>query len=132
MKLVRIDSQHRTSYENDLFTGGPVQHQGLVGEGAPAESSSVRMQVVAFGAGARTRLHVHTVDQILVVTEGRGQVGTVDEHFDVTPGDVIHIPAGEAHYHGACVAEPMSHLTIMTPGHSIVVDREWSGPPTTV
>jgi 4-carboxymuconolactone decarboxylase len=33
----------------------------------------------------------------------------------VTPGTLIHIPAGERHWHGATSDSPMSHLTIVSP-----------------
>jgi mannose-6-phosphate isomerase-like protein (cupin superfamily) len=39
----------------------------------------------------------HTEDEIYVVTAGRGRIVTPSGEADVGPGDVIFVPAGEAH-----------------------------------
>jgi quercetin dioxygenase-like cupin family protein len=103
----------RVPATGELFVG-EVERQGLVGE---EESSQVRVGVVTFKDGAVNKMHRHTFDQVLVVTEGEGIVqaqGRPEQR--VTVGDVIFVPAGEPHWHGAAPGKTMSHLTVATPG----------------
>jgi len=71
---------------------------------------------VAFEAGARTAWHSHPGGQILIVTAGTGRVqqwgGPVAE---IQAGDVVRIPAGQKHWHGASPHAAMTHLAITEP-----------------
>lgn len=113
MKIIRMDLAPRVPATGNLFVGA-VERQVLVGE---PDSSQVRVNVVTFKDGAVNKLHRHTFDQVLVITAGEGivQVDGEPEHR-VTVGDVIFIPAGERHWHGAAPGQTMSHLTIASPG----------------
>ncbi len=68
--------------------------------------------MVHFSPGARLNLHTHSGEQILFVTEGKGIVATEKEEYIVTPGAVIYIPPGEAHWHGATSDTPFSHIAL--------------------
>jgi quercetin dioxygenase-like cupin family protein len=111
MKVVKISDLPREPAESPLFTGGHVFRQLIVD---PSESKSFNFSIVNFSAGSRNKFHQHTSDQILIVTEGSGVVATDAGERTVTTGDVILIPAGENHWHGAPGATPMSHITIQT------------------
>jgi quercetin dioxygenase-like cupin family protein len=111
MKVVKTSELPREPAESPLFTGGQVFRQLIV---TPSESQSFNFSIVNFSAGARNKFHRHTSDQILIVTEGTGVVATDSEQRTVTEGDVILIPAGENHWHGAPGSTPMSHITIQT------------------
>jgi quercetin dioxygenase-like cupin family protein len=103
----------RVPATGDLFIGS-VERQAFVDEN---DSGQVRVNVVTFKDGAVNRYHSHTFDQVLVVTEGEGIVqveGQPEQH--VTIGDVIFVPAGERHWHGAAPGKTMAHLTVATPG----------------
>jgi len=69
--------------------------------------------LVTFEAGARTAWHAHPRGQTLIVTVGTGRIqrrgGTVEE---IQTGDVIWIPAGVEHWHGASPTAAMSHIAI--------------------
>ena len=69
--------------------------------------------LVRFEAGARTVWHTHPLGQTLVVTEGEGRVqawgGPIQR---IRPGDVVWIPPGVKHWHGAAPTTPMSHLAV--------------------
>lgn len=69
--------------------------------------------LVRFQPGARTAWHSHPLGQTLIVTEGVGRVqaegGPVEE---IRPGDVVWIPAGQRHWHGAAPASAMAHIAI--------------------
>ena len=110
MKVVRTGDLPRESAESPLFVG-KVFRQLIVD---PAESKSFNFSIVNFSAGSRNKFHQHTSDQILIVTEGTGVVATDAEERTVTVGDVILIPAGENHWHGAPGSTPMSHITVQT------------------
>jgi quercetin dioxygenase-like cupin family protein len=97
------------------WTGGAVtrSRQTIIPEG---DSKDYRCSIVNFSQGATTGWHAHTCDQILVITAGTGIVATEQEEREVTVGDVVHIKAGERHWHGAKANTTMSHITITTTG----------------
>jgi quercetin dioxygenase-like cupin family protein len=109
VKVVNIRNLDKEPVDSPLFTGTQVFRQLIV---EPEESKSFNFSVVAFSAGSRNKFHQHTGDQILIVTEGTGVVATDTEERTVTEGDVILIPAGENHWHGAPGDTPMSHITV--------------------
>ncbi len=41
---------------------------------------------------------------------------TEDEEFEINVGDVVHVKAGEKHWHGAKVDTTMGHITITALG----------------
>jgi quercetin dioxygenase-like cupin family protein len=69
--------------------------------------------IVTFEPGARTAWHTHPLGQTLIVTSGVGRVqragGAIEE---IRPGDVVWIPPGEKHWHGASTTESMTHVAI--------------------
>jgi 4-carboxymuconolactone decarboxylase len=69
---------------------------------------------VSFDPGARTAWHTHQRGQLLIVTEGVGRVqlwgGAVEE---IRPGDVVRIPPGAKHWHGASPTAAMTHIAIV-------------------
>jgi len=97
------------------WSGGAVSRtrQTIIGDG---DSDYYRCGVVNFCAGATTGWHVHDCDQILVVTSGEGWVATANEQRKITAGDVVHIKAGERHWHGAKADKGMSHITVTSVG----------------
>lgn len=113
MKITKMSPSARVPAAGELFIG-EVERQGLVGEG---DSTQVRVGVVTFKDGAVNKFHRHTFDQVLVVTEGEGIVEARGEPEQrVTVGDVIFVPAGQVHWHGAAPGKTMSHVTVATPG----------------
>ena len=77
------------------------------------EPSRVRVSAVRFTPSARTAWHSHAVGQTLYVTEGRGLVQSRGgEIAEIRPGDIIHTPADEWHWHGAAPDHFMTHLSI--------------------
>ena len=115
MRVVRISQVQEetmlTATPVPGWPGGPVTRtrQPLV----PADiSKNFNCSVVNFGRGATTGFHAHTSDQILIITSGVGLVATEQEEREVTVGDIVHISAGEKHWHGATKDSYMSHITI--------------------
>jgi 4-carboxymuconolactone decarboxylase len=79
---------------------------------------------VTFEPGARTAWHSHPRGQILIVMAGRGRVQRWgDPVEEIRAGDVVRIPAGQKHWHGASPQEAMTHIAISEHRDGAVV--EW-------
>jgi len=69
---------------------------------------------VTFEPGARTAWHSHPLGQHLIVTAGCGLVQCWDNESieEIHPGDVVWIPPGEKHWHGATTTTAITHIAI--------------------
>jgi quercetin dioxygenase-like cupin family protein len=74
--------------------------------------SRLRVNIVRFTPGARTAWHSHSLGQTLHVTHGIGVVATRDRVIIMRPGDTVHTPPGEEHWHGALPEHFMAHLAM--------------------
>ncbi len=119
MHIVSMKDAPKTSHISPLFTGDNVTIQPLVPEGG-----DYSMSVVSFGKGIRNKFHMHESDQILIVTSGKGIVATEHEQRTVTVGDVILIPKGEKHWHGASEDSEFSHIFITKTGGQKYIQLE--------
>jgi quercetin dioxygenase-like cupin family protein len=79
----------------------------------PCSWEQAKVSFVRFEPGSRTQWHTHDGDQLLLVVEGTGHIGSDEGRLDVRPGDTVLIPAGTRHYHGASSTEPMAHYSIL-------------------
>ena len=124
MKVVKMsDVKGQDKSADGIFTGGKVEIQFLIGAGIEDMAKvPISALQVNFSRGARTKFHVHTNPQILVVTKGTGKVATENEEITVTPGTVIYFPPDENHWHGATDDSEFSHISITTPG-----ETTWEG-----
>lgn len=111
MKIIRHDPSLAIVSPTPIMVGD-VASQTLVGE---VDATHLRVTSVTFRDGARNLPHCHSCDQVLVVTAGRGVVATHDETHEIGAGDVVVVPAGELHWHGALPGWTMTHLSIVTP-----------------
>jgi quercetin dioxygenase-like cupin family protein len=111
MKLIKMNQVPKTPRVSPIFTG-QVTMQSIVD---PELSKRFLIQHVNFDKGVRNKLHTHSIEQVLVVTEGKGIVATENEQVPVGPGDIIFIAAGEKHWHGAAEGSTFSHLYVMSP-----------------
>ena len=115
MKKVTMRDVAKTPAEmtGGLMTGTQVWRQPIL---QPEDSSNFNFAIVAFDAGSRNKFHKHSGDQILIITEGTGKVATDNEVLTVSEGDVVLIPAGENHWHGAPDSTSMAHITVTVKG----------------
>lgn len=86
---------------------------------------------VTFEPGCRNNWHIHHSDkgggQMLLVTAGEGWYQEWKQHpRKLKPGDVVHIPAGVKHWHGAAADSWFQHLAIEVPGENC--KTEWCEP----
>jgi quercetin dioxygenase-like cupin family protein len=109
MEITRNGSQSSRQGPHEWFTGS-VRIEPLFQAPAPARVGAGQ---VTFEPGARTAWHTHPLGQTLVITAGLGWVqrdgGSIEE---VRPGDVVWIPPGEKHWHGATPTTAMTHIAI--------------------
>jgi 4-carboxymuconolactone decarboxylase len=109
IKIARSDSLHPNKGPAQYFTGS-VQVQQLFPAHDPSHTSGGK---VTFEPGARSAWHTHPLGQILIVTQGTGWVqqwgGPIEE---IRKGDVVWIPAGVKHWHGATANTAMTHIAI--------------------
>lgn len=111
MKVSRIAEVQKTPFVRPLFTSEDVTIQAIL-----PDSQEYDIKLVNFGRGVRLKFHAHDSEQILIVTAGKGIVATEQEERAVVPGDVISIPAGEKHRHGATSDSEFSHIFIYRRG----------------
>jgi hypothetical protein len=74
-----------------------------------------------------TGWHTHNCDQVLIVTSGSGMVATEHERREINIGDVVHIKAGERHWHGAKADTTMGHITITGASSPVFRGRNGAG-----
>jgi quercetin dioxygenase-like cupin family protein len=113
-----------SSWPPDEYFTGSVRIDQLFQASAPSRMSGGS---VTFDPGARTLWHAHPLGQILIVTAGLGWVqqwgGAVQE---IRPGDVVRIPPGQKHWHGATASTGMTHIAIQE--HLEGRSTEWMEP----
>ncbi len=81
--------------------------------------------VVTFEAGARTAWHTHPRGQTLIVTAGIGRVQRWgDPAEEIRPGDIVWIPPGVKHWHGAAPNAAMTHVALAEALDGRTVDWE--------
>lgn len=107
ISVLRAGSQPTTLGAPENFTGTVRVDSRFKG----SEPARIGGGLVSFEAGARTAWHIHPLGQTLFVTSGAGLVqhwgGEIQE---IRPGDVVWIPSGVKHWHGAAPDTAMSHL----------------------
>jgi quercetin dioxygenase-like cupin family protein len=110
MDIKKSGSQPSGKGPADWFTG-TVRVDPLFNAPAPARVTGAS---VTFEPAARTAWHTHPLGQTLIITAGCGRVqragGPIEE---IRPGDVVWIPPGEKHWHGATPTTAMTHIAIV-------------------
>ncbi|MEG4626264.1 cupin domain-containing protein [Microcoleus sp. w1-18aA5] len=119
VEVRRNGSQPSTRGPAENFTGS-VRIDPLFSAQSPARTGSAS---VTFEPGARTAWHTHPLGQTLIVTAGVGYVqqwgGQIQE---IRPGDVVSIPPGVKHWHGATATTAMTHIALHEQLNGKVVD----------
>jgi quercetin dioxygenase-like cupin family protein len=109
INISRSGSQPSSKGAAEYFTGS-VRIDPLFKANDPLRASGGR---VTFEPGARTAWHTHPYGQILIVTAGSGWIqqwgGLIEE---IREGDVIRIPSGVKHWHGATSSTVMTHIAL--------------------
>lgn len=117
--VTRPGSQPSQPAPAEYFTGAArISALPIAGEPSRLGGASV-----TFEAGARTAWHTHPLGQTLIVTAGVGRVqrwgGPVEE---MREGDVVQIPPGVKHWHGAAPSTSMTHVALAESQNGKAVD----------
>ncbi|HTE81269.1 MAG TPA: cupin domain-containing protein [Reyranella sp.] len=119
MDIKRNGSRPSNKGPAETFTGA-VRVDPLFAAQDPSRTSG---GAVTFEPGARSAWHTHPRDQILIVTAGSGWVQRWDgSRQDMKPGDVVWIPPGVKHWHGATATTAVTHFAIQEHEDGKVVD----------
>ncbi|MGE5803065.1 MAG: carboxymuconolactone decarboxylase family protein [Gemmatimonadota bacterium] len=109
---IRISNESsRLSYPApaEYFTGSALVRPLFQG----STPSRVSVASVTFQPGARTAWHEHPLGQTLIVRAGTGWVQQWGAPVQVIRvGDVVSIPPGTKHWHGATATTSMTHIAI--------------------
>lgn len=109
LRITRNGTQPPRPAPAEYFTGSARVDTPFQAS-APARISGAR---VVFEAGARTAWHTHPLGQTLIVTAGTGRVQRWgDPVEEIRQGDVVWIPPGVKHWHGAAPNSSMTHIAI--------------------
>lgn len=94
---------------SDWFTGTVMVNTLLV----PGGNLDYTIGDVKFEPGARTRWHTHPIEQVLLVTEGKGFYQEKGKPArPIRKGDVVVIPPDAEHWHGAAPDTGLIHIAI--------------------
>jgi quercetin dioxygenase-like cupin family protein len=120
VEITRNGSQPSSKGPAENFTGS-VRVDPLFSVRDPSRASGAS---VTFEPGARTAWHTHPAGQTLIVTAGSGLVQQWGGRIQgINPGDVVRIPPGQKHWHGATATTAMTHIAIQEQVNGKVV--EW-------
>src|SRR3974390_2679133 len=110
IKILRNGSQSSRQGEAEKFSGA-VRVDPLFEAITPGRA---RGSLVTFDPGARTAWHTHPLGQVLIVTAGVGRVQPWGDPVDeIRKGDVVWIPPGQKHWHGAAPNSSMAHIAVV-------------------
>ena len=98
---------------------------------APLSTEQIGIANVTFEPGCRNNWHVHNAGkgggQILLCTGGRGWYQEWGQRArELHAGDVVNIPVGVKHWHGAAKDSWFAHVAITVPGED--VSNDWLEP----
>ncbi|CAI0717749.1 Predicted mannose-6-phosphate isomerase [Serratia entomophila] len=109
MKIQRSGSLPSQRGPENYFTGQVRIDAPFAG----TEPARVGGATVTFEPGARTAWHTHPLGQTLIVTQGRGWIQVWGEAVqEMNQGDIVWIPEGVKHWHGATPDTAMTHIAI--------------------
>jgi quercetin dioxygenase-like cupin family protein len=97
------------------WSGGPVSgtRQTIIGDG---DSENYRCSAVHFGKGATTGWHTHTAIKSWWSRPVPVSLPQIARSRKIAADDIVHIKAGERHWHGAKEDTTMSHITVTAAG----------------
>jgi quercetin dioxygenase-like cupin family protein len=77
---------------------------------------------VFFAPTARTHWHAHDDGQLLIAVAGSGWVVDGDGPVKLAAGDMVWVPQGVRHWHGASADQFMIHTSL-----SMTKETDWQG-----
>ena len=113
MKIIKSsDGATDKITEMSIFEGGDVWRRQIA-NAQTTEGEDFSFSIVQFSAGAKTKLHTHSGDQILYCLAVIGEVGANGKTELISVGDTVVIPANEIQWHGAGNSgSPITHIAL--------------------
>jgi quercetin dioxygenase-like cupin family protein len=109
IRITRSGSQPSAKGSVEYFTGAVRIDSPFRGR----DPARVGGGIVTFEPGARTAWHTHPLGQTLIVTAGAGLIQQWGSPVqEMKQGDVVWIPTGVKHWHGATATTGMAHIAI--------------------
>ncbi len=124
LHMTKLDEALAKPDSSRSFEGAVRTHM-LVGS---EQSKQLELLAVYFSAGSRTRPHIHDNDQVLYFVQGKGIVATEIEKKICSAGDMVTVPGGTWHWHGATRDQAMCHISLRQQGSTNwdVDTKNWS------
>lgn len=125
-KPIKIDKSQARQVERLIpYFEGVARQQNLTERN---EKNDIMISAVFFEPGARNRPHIHEHNQVLQVLYGTAVVVIEDTKHIVSAGEVITIPGGAWHWHGATHDAEMCHISTVRSGAISfdVEERNWA------
>jgi quercetin dioxygenase-like cupin family protein len=121
-----VDAGRARPAAHPEYFDGQVAMQPIYEPDRDGEESE--LVAVFFASGARTIPHTHDGGQVLHVVSGRCVVVTERERQIAEMGDLVIIPRGVWHWHGATGDGPACHISIKLPGRTNwdAPQRDWA------
>jgi quercetin dioxygenase-like cupin family protein len=92
--------------------GGGISNM-MTGTTSFLETTEMRMSRIRFEAGARTRWHVHSTGQLLLIEEGKGRLQEQGSAFqELTVGQPVYTKPNVRHWHGAAPGEAAVQFSV--------------------
>lgn len=94
-------------------------------------TDELKVYFIKFEKGARSKLHLHDSDQIIIGEKGKGRLVVysginlkneklanlkVERSVELGENEAVIIPAGKLHWHGASKNQGFSHISVMKNG----------------
>ncbi|MEM1611428.1 MAG: cupin domain-containing protein [Sulfolobales archaeon] len=133
LEVLRVGLRPISKGRSEWFSGNVLVERLYEAQ----DPGRVAVAMVRFEPRARTAWHTHPLGQILIVVDGCGFVQEWEgPRIAIKPGDVIWIPPGVKHWHGASSTTPMAHIAIQEKLGGVtaewmehVSDDEYGDPP---
>ena len=99
-------------------------------------TDELKVYYIKFEKGARSKLHLHDSDQIIIGEKGKGRLVIysridlkneklanlkIEKSIELGEDDAVLIPAGKLHWHGASKNQSFSHISVMKNGRTFWV-----------
>ena len=98
-------------------------------------TTELKMYFIDFEKGAKSKLHLHDSDQIIVGIKGKGRLVTyseidtiddstkaslrINQSIELEENDIVLIPSSTLHWHGASEDQYSSQMSMMKNGNTV-------------
>lgn len=113
MKVIKPSTVKPTRPSATKFTGGVWHEELLVAQ----QDEGTRAHRFSYDPGAHSHWHTHVGEQVLVGVSGTGLIKCRNgDPLEINPGELIYLPEGEEHWHGATPSSLFVHLAFTASG----------------